>query len=484
MVAEPSRPTAIDPWPELLSQDREMAEPRSIVVTTLDLQRLSHLIGKSRLDDLVHAAEQARMALRGGRVWNISATSIGGGVSEMLHTLVGYSRGSGVDTEWVVIDGDEAFFQITKRLHNRLHGAAGDIGGLGRSEADHYATIMDKNAAALTNRVNAGDVVVLHDPQTVGLAEPLAKRGARVVWRCHIGTERRNAHTEEGWKFIERYLRLCRSLVFSHVGFVPRFLVGANVSIIAPSIDPYTAKNRRLDSAQTHRLLVRIGLFDDDSGSGGSVGAVLGGAGPISTGDRVVVQVSRWDHLKDMQGVLEGFAGMATGQDDLRLALVGPAVHAVSDDPEGAKVLDECLNYWENLPPKQRNAVRLITLPMDDFELNALMVNAIQRHATVVVQKSLEEGFGLTVAEAMWKSRPVVASAVGGIVDQVAPGTGVLLSEPSNLDAFAKTLADLLVRPQEMAAMGRRARKRIRSDFLSDRHLVDFARLIDHVTRL
>ena len=168
----------------------------------------------------------------------------------------------------------------------------------------------------------------------------------------------------------------------------------------------------------------------------------------------------------------------------LRLALVGPAVNAVSDDPEGAKVLDECLSCWEDLSPKKRSAVRLITLPMDDFELNALMVNAIQRHATVVVQKSLEEGFGLTVAEAMWKSRPVVASAVGGIVDQVAPGTGILLSDPSDLDAFGKTLADLLVRPQEMAAMGRRARKRIRSDFLSDRHLVDYARLIEHVTRL
>jgi trehalose synthase len=453
------------------------------VVTTVAPQRLARLIGRSRLDELVQAAEQARMALKGGRVWNISATSTGGGVAEMLHTLVGYSRGCGVDTQWVVIEGDEPFFKITKRLHNRLHGAAGDTGDLERSEADHYATVMGENAAALANRVNAGDVVVLHDPQTVGLAGPLAKRGARVVWRCHIGSERRNAYTEEGWRFIEGYLRLCCTLVFSHVGFVPRFLAGADVAVIAPSIDPYTAKNRRLNSAQIHKLLVRVGLFDD-SASGVSVGAVLGGAGPISTDDRVVVQVSRWDHLKDMQGVLEGFAGMKKGQDDLRLALVGPAVSAVSDDPEGAKVLDECLSCWENLSPKKRSSIRLITLPMDDLGLNALMVNAIQRHATAVVQKSLEEGFGLTVAEAMWKSRPVVASAVGGIVDQLTPGTGVLLSDPSDLDAFAKTLADLLVRPQQMAEMGRRARKRIRSDFLSDRHLVDFARLIEHVASL
>jgi trehalose synthase len=194
--------------------------------------------------------------------------------------------------------------------------------------------------------------------------------------------------------------------------------------------------------------------------------------------------VSRWDHLKDMQGVLEGFARKSTRQGDVRLALVGPAVDAVSDDPEGATVLEECLTCWENLSSKQRSAVRLITLPMDDFELNALMVNAIQRHATVVVQKSLQEGFGLTVAEAMWKSRPVVASAIGGIVDQVAPGTGILLSDPSDLDTFAKTLGDLLAQPEKMAALGRRARERIRSEFLSDRHLVDYARLIEHVARL
>jgi trehalose synthase len=435
------------------------------------------------VNSLVRAAEQTRVALGEGRVWNISATSAGGGVAEMLHTLVGYSLGCGVDTRWVVIDGDEVFFKITKRLHNRLHGAAGDTGGLGRSEADHYAAVMDENAAALVNRVNEGDVVVLHDPQTVGLAEPLTKRGARVVWRCHIGTERSNAYTEEGWNFLQGYLKLCCAYVFSHSGFVPRFLAGADVSIIAPSIDPDAAKNRRLTGTQVHKLLVRVGLFDDGSASAGSLGAILGGAGPTSADDRMVVQVSRWDHLKDMQGVLEGFAGKSKRQGDVRLALVGPEVNAVSDDPEGARVLDECLSCWENLSPKQRGAVRLITLPMDDFELNALMVNAIQRHATVVVQKSLEEGFGLTVAEAMWKSRPVVASAVGGIVDQVAPGTGILLSDPSDLDSFAKTLDDLLGQPQEMAAMGRRARQRIRSDFLSDRHLVDYARLIEHVTR-
>lgn len=468
----------------VLGQDREMAEPRDIEVTAISPQRLSYLIGSSRLDSLVRAAEQTRATLRGNRVWNLSATSAGGGVAEMLHTLVGYSLGCGVDTRWVVIDGDADYFKITKRLHNRLHGTVGDTGGLGPSEADHYEAVLNENAVALINRIHEGDVVVLHDPQTVGLAEPLTERGARVVWRCHIGTERSNAHTEQAWNFLQRYLSSCCTYVFSHSGFVPRFLADADLAIIAPSIDPHAAKNRRLSGAQVHKLLVRIGLFDDGNASVRSLGAVLGGGGPISADDRVVVQVSRWDHLKDMQGVLEGFARKSTRQGDVRLALVGPAVDAVSDDPEGATVLEECLTFWENLSSKQRSAVRLITLPMDDFELNALMVNAIQRHAAVVVQKSLQEGFGLTVAEAMWKSRPVVASAIGGIVDQVAPGTGILLSDPSDLDTFAETLDDLLAQPEKMAALGRRARERIRSEFLSDRHLVDYARLIEHVARL
>ena len=452
----------------------------------LSPQRLSPLIGSVRLGNLVRAADDVRRALGDSRVWNVSSTAVGGGVAEMLRMLVGYSIGSGIDARWVVIGGDDAFFKITKRLHNRLHGAAGDIGGLGRNEAAHYEAITDANASSLANRVNAGDVVILHDPQTVGLAGPLRQRGARVVWRCHIGTERTNGFTEEGWNFLEPHLAHCRAYIFSHLGFVPRRLEHADVSIIPPSIDPEAPKNRPLNGSKVDALLVRIGLLGNQAAVLASepASAVLGGAGPVSPSDRVVVQVSRWDHLKDMQGVLVGFADRVAGQTGVRLALVGPAVDGVSDDPEGARVLGECVAHWESLPPKLRSAIRLIALPMDDLELNALMVNAIQRRAAVVVQKSLEEGFGLTVAEAMWKSRPVVASAVGGIVDQVVPGSGILLRDPSDLNTFGETLASLLERPEEMRAMGRHARAHIRANFLSDRHLVDYARLVERLTRL
>ena len=331
----------------------------------------------------------------------------------MLHSIVGYSDGLGIDNRWVVIQGDQDFFRITKRLHNRLHGSPGDEGTLDGTEADHYEAVLAENSVALLKRISEGDVVILHDPQTLGLAGTLADHGAWVVWRCHVGTERVNEFTEESWRFLEPYLAPCRASVFSHAGFVPWLLAGSLVFIIAPSIDPFSAKNRPLDAARLDRLLIRAGLFEGHGDPVSSVGSVFGGAGPVSRQDHLVVQVSRWDHLKDMAGVLKGFAAEVAGRDGVRLALVGPDVEAVSDDPEGARVLNECVTLWESLPQHVRSTIRIIALPMDDLELNALMVNAIQRHATVVVQKSLEEGFGLTVAEAMWKSRPVVASAVG-----------------------------------------------------------------------
>lgn len=450
-------------------------------VPPLEAGSLLPFIGRERLGALADAAAQARHALGGATVWNISSTAAGGGVAEMLPLLVGYARGSGVDARWVVLDCDEAFFQITKRLHNRLHGATGDGGALGRTESVSYSAVMAANAAALTERVRRDDVAVLHDPQAAGLAGALSELGVRVIWRCHVGTERTNGFTDEAWAFLTPQLEGSHAFVFSHRGFVPRHLGGKDVWVIPPSIDPLSPKNPKLSAATVRALLGRIDLAPGPDGAGTMGSASTRGAGLVASQERLVVQVSRWDRLKDMQGVLEGFADRMAGRSDCRLALVGPAVAEVSDDPEGAAVLGECVAAWESLPTRQRDAIRLVTLPMDDLELNALMVNAVQRRADVVVQKSLEEGFGLTVAEAMWKSRPVVASAVGGIVDQVAPGTGVLLADPSDLVAFGDALADLLARSDELAAMGRRARRRIRSHFLSDRHLVDYARLLVHV---
>jgi trehalose synthase len=454
-------------------------EPRDVEVAACSLSRLNHLIGAQRAEVLERSAAGARTALDGAAMWNVSSTVFGGGVAEMLHPFIGYAKDAGLDARWVVIDADDEFFAITKRLHNRIHGTPGDEGALGSREADHYQRVLRDNAAALAPRVRPRDVVVLHDPQTAGLAAAMVARGAQVVWRCHIGRDHRNVFTEEAWAFLQPYLAECRAFVFTHAAFVPPLLATEDVWIIPPSIDPLSPKNRPLTRLQVATLLAQAGIIQGEGGT--EADTIVGGAAPFSPSDRLVTQVSRWDRLKDMAGVLRGFADRLAGRSDARLALVGPAVTGVADDPEGADVLAECTDTWASLPPSARDAIRLVTLPMDDFVTNALMVNAIQRHASVVVQKSLEEGFGLTVTEAMWKSRPVVASAVGGIVDQIVPGTGVLLPDPADLTAFGDALATLLSQPAEMVALGRRARRRVREQFLTDRQLVDWALLLEHL---
>jgi trehalose synthase len=175
---------------------------------------------------------------------------------------------------------------------------------------------------------------------------------------------------------------------------------------------------------------------------------------------------------------MQGFAWSLPRQIDAHLALVGPSVADVADDPEGAEVFAECMAIWEDLPVHERERITLVTLPMEDIDENAAMVNALQRYATVIVQKSLVEGFGLTVAEAMWKAKAVVASSVGGITEQVAPGTGLLLEDPSDLSAFGNMLAELLTRPDEIALLGSRARQHVLESYVGDKHLILFAQLI------
>jgi trehalose synthase len=457
-----------------------VAVPQDVEVPPHSVQRLGRLVGPKRLAALLDAAGTVRQDLGKAVVWNLSSTAHGGGVAEMIGLLCGYAQDAGVDARWLVIDGDPEFFAITKRLHNRLHGAAGDGGALGPREADHYSAVLQANLEGLDGKIHRGDVVFLHDPQTAGMAQHLLRyHGVRVAWRCHVGCDLTNKFTDEAWAFLQPHLAACNTFVFSHAAYAPPFLAGADVWVIEPSIDPVSAKNRSLPATRVRSLLEGVGLL---SGPGnGHAPAVVGAVAPFAPDNPLVVQVSRWDRLKDMAGVMQGFAEHVAGRDDVRLALVGPAVEAVADDPEGDRVLAECIDQWASLPAGARNAIRLVCLPMGDPVANALMVNAVQRHASVVVQKSLEEGFGLTVTEAMWKSRPVVASRVGGITGQVPEGTGVLLDDPKDIDAFGRSLSALLDEPETMAAMGRRARRHVRAHYLSDRHLIDYGRLLRHM---
>ena len=465
---------------------------QDIAVVPVPLDRLAGVVGSERAALLAEVADGARRSLDGRVFWNISSTAQGGGVAEMLQTLLAYSLGAGIDTRWLVLTGDPRFFEITKRLHNWLHGDAGDGGTLGDDEHGHYDAVLADNLDTLDDRVRAGDVVLLHDPQTAGMARRVKEAGAHVIWRCHIGSDNSDDITERGWAFLRPYLEYADAFVFSRRQFAPGWIADQRLRVIPPSLDPFSPKNTLLDPAVVRATLHRAGILDgvsDDSGCGfvrrdGRAGVtrahrdLLVGGERVPADARIVVQVSRWDRLKDMAGVQSAFAGAAGELAETHLVLAGPDVSGVTDDPEGAAVLAECRELWERLRPEVRGRVHLCCLPMDDLDENAHLVNCIQTYASVVVQKSLAEGFGLTVAEPMWKSRPVLASAVGGIQDQIVDGvSGVLLPDPHDLDHFARLLAALLAEPERAARIGAAAHERVTELFLGDRHLIQYGEL-------
>lgn len=454
----------------------DVATPR------LPAARLAPLIGGERFAQLQRLAAETRAALDGATVWNVNSTATGGGVAEMLRVLVGYTLDLGIDVRWSVVAGDAPFFATTKRLHNRLHGVAGDGGELGAAEQAHYAELGGSFAAELAGSVRPGDVVLLHDPQTAAMAARLREAGAHVVWRCHVGVDEGNGWTAQAWDFLRPHIEACERFVFSRRSYAPGWVPPALLEVIEPSIDPFSPKNEELPPGEVLAVLRAADLL---GGGGAAAGGrvrrraeVVREGAPLEPERPLVLQVSRWDHLKDMAGVMAGFVAGVARQQDAHLLLAGPATAGVSDDPEGAAVLDECLAAWRALDGADRRRVSLASLPMADVEENALIVNALQRHATVVVQKSLAEGFGLTVAEAMWKSRAVVASAVGGIRDQVTPGTGVLLEDPTDLAAFGASVARLLADPQRVAQLGAAARQQVLAEFVGDHHLAAYARLV------
>jgi trehalose synthase len=461
-------------------------------VQALDAARLEPLIGTERMAEFERVSDAAQAALAGSSVLNVNSTAAGGGVAEMLQTLLAYARGAGVDARWVVIEGDPDFFGITKRIHNGLYGTPGDGGELGRLERHHYERVLRRNADELLALVRPRDVVLIHDPQPAGLVAAAKRAGARVVWRCHVGVDQPNQWSERAWEFLRPYLAEVDAMVVSRAAFAPAWADPARVHVIPPSIDPFSAKNEPMSGRNVRLALSFVGLlggggappavpFARRDGSPGRINRrvdVLQTGPPAPPHAPLVVQVSRWDRMKDMAGVIAGFAHHVDPSFGAHLLLCGPAVTGVADDPEAGEVLDECIRVWRRLPHATRSRVHLACTPMADPDEAAAIVNAIQRHAAVVVQKSLAEGFGLTVAEAMWKERPVVASAVGGIVDQIDDGEhGLLIEDPVDLPAFGGAVEALLADPAEATRLARNARRRAVTDFLGDRHLTQYGRL-------
>lgn len=467
-----------------------------VEIAQRDIRHLEPFVGAEGLERAFDAASHLQAWLGQRRIFTVSSTAVGGGVAEMLMPLLSYSHSLGVRVRWLVIEGDPAFFRVTKRLHHALHGSPGDGSPLDADASAIYQATSTRNAAALEAVIRPGDVALLHDPQTAGLVPALAERGVAVLWRCHIGHDRPSDEVTRGWQFLASWLAPASAYIFSRSAYVPAILDATRAHIIQPSIDAMSPKNQPLEPAVVRAIVRHLGITAGPVGvtsyahPDGTTGRVTRTAeilrlGPPPAPDApLVVQVSRWDPLKDMAGVMRAFAAMvADGRaGGAHLLLAGPDVRGVADDPEGPEVHARAAAEWAALPGPIRARIALCMLPTADVEENAIMVNAIQRHAAIVTQKSLHEGFGLTVTEAMWKSRPVVASAVGGIQDQIEERVhGLLLPDPDDLPGFAALLAELLADPAAAARLGAAAHQRVRDRFLGVRHLLQYADLVERM---
>ncbi len=477
-----------------------MPRLKQIRVGARPVELLRPLIGDDRIRETYRVAEEMQRRMQGRVFWNVNSTGSGGGVAEMLRSLLGYLLTLGIDTRWLVIEGTSEFFQITKRLHHALHGSEGDGSQLGERERAVYDRVLQANAEGLLGLIRPRDFVILHDPQTAGLVPYLVRSGATVIWRCHVGGDKPNGEVGLGWSFLAPYLEDVAATVFSRNHYIPDCCDHGRSVVIPPSIDAFSAKNQELDYATIRAILVHTGLVEGPPGDGsptfrredGSPGRVRRHADVFRHGRAprwetpLVVQISRWDRLKDPAGVMQGFAQLVDGAAPAgaELVLAGPSARAIADDPEQAAVLDEVMAVWRHLPHSDRNRVHLAILPMRDVQENAAIVNALQRHAAVVVQKSLHEGFGLTVTEAMWKGRPIVASAVGGIQDQIADGVhGLLLQDPLDTRALGTALSRILKDSDYAARLGTNAHCRALDEFLVTRHLTQYAELMERIDR-
>ena len=295
---------------------------KDVGIARLDPGRFQAVLDPEDCRRLLGRLARAAERLAGRRLWQVNSTEQGGGVAEMLHFLLGYLAGAGIDTRWVVIEGNQEFLEVTKRVHHLLHGQPGDGGELDEPARASYRQTLKEPLGELQPRVEPGDVVVLHDPQTAGLAPALKQQGATVIWSCHVGIDQPNDLARAAWEFLRPAVEQADAYVFSRAAYCWEGLDRARLAVIAPCIDAFAPKNQTLEPATVNAILHTAGILEDPAAEmgtpgfrrlDGSPGRVVRRAEmiqdqPIPPGVPLVVQVSRWDRLKDPLGVLEGFA--------------------------------------------------------------------------------------------------------------------------------------------------------------------------------
>lgn len=395
------------------------------------LSNYENIVDSYVLEEIKRVAQ----SLEGLSLLHINSTLVGGGVAEMLHSLVPLFNDAGIKTRWEVIEGTSSFFDTTKQIHNAMQG--------GRVEFDkdmqkEYERINQQNAELLD--FNA-DVVVIHDPQPLPLIDYNTKKSPW-IWRCHIDF---SAPDKGVWAMLKPFVARYDAMVISSESFMKHEL-SVLTSIIPPATDPFSAINRDLSQ---EAVAAKLAEYD------------------IPQGVPLIAQVSRFDKWKDPLGVLEAFRRIRQ-ETDCHLVMLGSMA---SDDPEGPKIYADVAAQADKL-----DGVQLIT------ESDPLLVNALQRTAAVVLQLSRKEGFGLTVSEALWKGTPVVATRVGGIPLQIEDGRTGFLVDYADYDAVAERVLQILGDPDLGVELGREGREHVRKNFLMPRLLLDWLQVLAKVS--
>jgi trehalose synthase len=392
----------------------------------IPLDDYAPVIGQAELDELRLLAKP----LKGRRVEMVNSTAVGGGVAEILNRLVPLAEELGIDIRWDVITGGEDFYEVTKSFHNALHGAPYHA-----NEKD-FQIFREYQQRNLTRLPLDAEFVVIHDPQPAGMIDARIKGNNHWIWRCHIDLSHPN---ESVWKFLEPYVSRFDGAIFSSPEFARRLPIPQY--LFYPSIDPLAEKNRELAPEFIAQVMAQYKID------------------PLRP---ILTQISRFDRLKDPVGVIRAYR-IVKRYYDCQLVLAGGSA---SDDPEGTAVLQEVLHEAAGDPD-----IKVLELPA----WAPLEVNALQRASTIVIQKSLREGFGLTVSEALWKKKPVVASAVGGIPTQVIHKHTGLLSH--SVEGTAYQIRFLLSHPEIAARLGQQGHEHVKENFLITKNLKSYITL-------
>ena len=398
----------------------------SVRVGSLSIESYASAAGRDKVDALMASASD----LKGARVLHLNSTAYGGGVAELLRSHVPLLRSLGIDAEWKIIQGNDPFFNVTKGFHNALQGGTYRLDDLGR---EAYLAV---NSSASRRLDDGYDFVVVHDPQPLPIRAFHGGGSAKWVWRCHIDTSAPQAAV---WDFLRPYTEPYDAMVFTMDAYVSPDLPREKVSLIPPAIDPLSPKNLPLGEELCRRIVNWVGIDPDRP---------------------LVTQVSRFDPWKDPLGVVQAYRMAREHVPGLQLAMLG---HLAMDDPEGWQIYGQVAAATQDDPD-----VHLFT---NYTAASSIEVNAFQSYSDVVIQKSIREGFGLVVSEALWKGSPVVAGRAGGIPMQLEDGRDGYLVE--SVEECAEKVLHLLRHPDEAREMGRNGQRHIRSGFLTPRLLSD-----------